>query len=381
MKRHVLGLSAIALVLCAGAAAPCWAQAISAQPAKLAEAKPLHIGDPAPMLKVGKWVKGSEVKSFEKGKVYIVELWATWCGPCKITIPHLTELAHKHKDKVTIIGVSVLERKPEYTQIVDDFVREMGDKMDYTVALDDKPDNSGHTVRNWLEASGQDGIPSAYIINQEGKVAWLGYPTDPAADIDGALDKIINGTWDMKAYAKTFQERRDQEKAAQEKQAAAMKPISDALKAKDYQQAARLFDEQISKNPEMAQQYKWMKFNSLLRGSETVAYATAKDLADNDFKDNAQGLNQLAWTILDPQNNLKTPDYDLALSIAQRAVKASDSKDGMILDTLAYAQFKKGMVDEAIKTQKLALENAGQAPEQTIKEMKDRLEQFKAAKK
>jgi thiol-disulfide isomerase/thioredoxin len=60
-----------------------------------------------PPLKVAKWIKGKPVQRFEPGKVYVVEFWATWCGPCRRSIPHLTELAKKFKGKVTFIGVSI----------------------------------------------------------------------------------------------------------------------------------------------------------------------------------------------------------------------------------------------------------------------------------
>src|SRR5581483_11860735 len=96
----------------------------------------LNVGDPAPKLEVKEFVKGEPVKSLEKGKVYVVEFWATWCGPCRATIPHLTELQKAHKD-VTFIGVSVYEREADK---VKPFIKEMGDKMDYRVAVDDVPE-------------------------------------------------------------------------------------------------------------------------------------------------------------------------------------------------------------------------------------------------
>jgi thiol-disulfide isomerase/thioredoxin len=75
-----------------------------------ASAQTLNIGDPAPQLVVKEFVKGSPVTQFKPGSVYVVEFWATWCGPCKTSIPHLTELQKKYGDKVTFVGVSVWER-------------------------------------------------------------------------------------------------------------------------------------------------------------------------------------------------------------------------------------------------------------------------------
>jgi len=71
-----------------------------------ADGPTLKPGDAAPALQVKQWVKGDAVKGFAKDKIYVVEFWATWCGPCKASIPHLTELAKSHKD-VTFVGVSV----------------------------------------------------------------------------------------------------------------------------------------------------------------------------------------------------------------------------------------------------------------------------------
>jgi thiol-disulfide isomerase/thioredoxin len=75
---------------------------IAAALCQVVSAQELTLGSKAPKLELKKFIKGESVKGFEKGKIYVVELWATWCGPCRTTIPHLTELQKKYKD-VTII--------------------------------------------------------------------------------------------------------------------------------------------------------------------------------------------------------------------------------------------------------------------------------------
>ena len=93
-RRNVIGV-AVAVAMA------CMANSVRAQT--------LGIGSPAPKIEVKEFVKGEPVKSFEQGKIYVVEFWATWCPPCRTSIPHLTEMQKKYKD-VVFIGVSVFER-------------------------------------------------------------------------------------------------------------------------------------------------------------------------------------------------------------------------------------------------------------------------------
>src|SRR5689334_13332915 len=85
--------------------------------ASAASAQDLKVGDAAPPIKIAKWVKGKpdnmskdgNTYTIKPGSIHVVEFWATWCGPCKVSIPHLTELAKKYKGKVTFTGVSINE--------------------------------------------------------------------------------------------------------------------------------------------------------------------------------------------------------------------------------------------------------------------------------
>lgn len=165
--------------------------------AQASPAPSLGPGDPAPALKVAEFVKGTPFTSFAKGKVHIVEFWATWCGPCLESIPHLSKLAQKHRGKVTVTGVSVWETASRAE--VQRFVRNMGSKMDYNVALDTK---KGDMSRTWMEAAGQEGIPAAFIV-KDGIIQWIGHPME----MDGPLEKVLAGSLDTKEQRKAVAEK------------------------------------------------------------------------------------------------------------------------------------------------------------------------------
>ncbi|MEY9981773.1 thiol-disulfide isomerase/thioredoxin [Bradyrhizobium yuanmingense] len=57
----------------------------------------LGLESPAPPIKVENWLRGEPLSSFQPGKVYIVEFWATWCGPCVAAVPELVQLQEKYK--------------------------------------------------------------------------------------------------------------------------------------------------------------------------------------------------------------------------------------------------------------------------------------------
>jgi thiol-disulfide isomerase/thioredoxin len=151
----------------------------------------LNIGDQAPPLRLRGWLKGTPVERLEKGRLYVVEFWATWCAPCRNAMPHLSAFARKYRDKVTVLSINVMERKTTSFEKIKAFVDSMGDQMDYAVAAE-----QGYLMQTgWLNAAEAQGIPSCFIINAEGKIAWIGHPMA----LEEVLPKILNNTWDIKA--------------------------------------------------------------------------------------------------------------------------------------------------------------------------------------
>jgi thiol-disulfide isomerase/thioredoxin len=93
-----------------------------------------------------------------KGKVVIVDFWATWCGPCRAAIPHLMELHKAYKDKgFEVVGVSVDQQGPG---VVQTFVTQH--QIPYTIAMGNQKIVS--------DFGGIRGIPTAFIISQDGKI-------------------------------------------------------------------------------------------------------------------------------------------------------------------------------------------------------------------
>jgi thiol-disulfide isomerase/thioredoxin len=312
----------------------------------------LGIGDPAPKLEVKEFVKGDPVKALEKGKVYVVEFWATWCGPCRTSIPHITELQKKHKD-VTVIGVSVSEQ--DFGK-VKPFVEDMGDKMDYRVAIDAVPEGKdaqdGAMSKNWMGAAEQNGIPTAFIVNGDGVIAWIGHPMR----MDQPLADIVAGSWDVKAQAIKAKE----EKARQQKLRAIAGKLRKAQQSGDPKEVLAVVDDVLKDDPKMEATLGGIKFNALVGlGDAATAAEYGRALIDGAYKDNAQQLNELAWDLVDPDATKdKKPDPKLArvaLAAAAKAVALTGDKDAGIIDTLAAAHFAAGDVAQAVAVQERAV--------------------------
>jgi len=267
----------------------------------------LGIGDPAPKLAVGEWVQGEPVKEFQKDKIYIVEFWATWCGPCRTSIPHLNEIHTKFKDKgLVVIGQNVWERDET---LVKPFIEKMGDKMTYRVVMDDKSERErGAMAETWMQAAGQNGIPAAFLVGKDGKIAWIGHPK---GGLDAVLAEAAAGTLDI---AQRQRQARDMQQAQ-----AILEPYFEAVGAD----------------------------GDPARAAELAAQLEALDLQDPLM------LNEIAWFILTGRS-VEQRDLPLATRLARKALELSNEQDANILDTYARALWDAGERTEALDWQRKA---------------------------
>ena len=291
------------------------------------KSKQAKICDPAAKLKGLQWIKGGPVE-LKKNSVYVVEFWATWCPPCRVSIPHLTKLQKKFKDKkVTFIGIST-----ESAAKVKPFVKDKGDVMDYVVAADPKRKISD----GYMKAYQQRGIPTAFIVDKQLRVVWVGHPM---SDLETVLEKVIAGKFDAKAYA-----------------------AKKALEEKRNQMAVAAFREY---------------FGAIENGDAAKAKTAAATIIENG---SGQILNAFAWRIMTEVKKDKQ-DLPIALEAAARANKITQSKNAAILDTFALALFRNGKMTRAIEVQKEALKLVV-GNESMEKEFRARLDEFtKAAEK
>lgn len=332
--------AALALAL-AAAAAPTLAQPAGQEEIEAAEQPRLEIGDRAPALSVEKWIKGDEITGFEKGRVYVVEFWATWCGPCIASMPHLSHLQEEFKDDgVQIIGVNIWEDYNDETLgMVEKFVTEQGRRMSYTVAYDGP---TAAMATQYHKAAGGDGIPFCVVVGKDSNVAWFGHPMW----LGEVLEPVTQDEWDAEKGAARL--------AAGEEMinGVFMKAASGDTKGAMADWAK--FEKQYPSTAELATQ--WVLPVFFAAGEFERAYGIINDLVDDAIENrDANGLNNYAWMIVDPGADIAKKDLDLAMRAATKADEFSGHEDPMIIDTLARVYFLKGDVNKAIELQEKAL--------------------------
>jgi len=333
-------------LVCAAFFAALPATPVLAQAPAQTKAATLGVGDPAPALAIAKWVKGAPVAGFEKGKTYIVEFWATWCGPCIVGMPHLSELQKKYADKgLTIIGVSGEDSRGNTLEKVEAMVKDKGDKMAYTVAWDD----ARKTNDAYMRAAQQNGIPCCFLVDANGKIAYIGHP----ARIDATLETVVAGKHDLAALAATAKKAKEVEAKAGKLQ----NDLNKAAGAKDWEGAIKACDEMIALDVAQFGGAAVAKFQILAMEVKDMdrAYAWAKEAMAGPCKDSVDLLNGLAWTIVDPESKIEKRDADVAIQIATRAAELTKDQNASVLDTLARAWFVKGDPAKAVEVQRKAV--------------------------
>ena len=136
-------------------------------------------GKPAPALALKNWLNSQPLTLADlKGKIVVLDFWATWCGPCLAAVPHTNELQKKYADKgVVFLAVCA----PRGGEKMEDTVKNRGIK--YAVALDQ---GSGDT----FAAYKADSYPDYFIIDRKGNLRWGDVAN---ADVEKAVEILLAG--------------------------------------------------------------------------------------------------------------------------------------------------------------------------------------------
>ena len=165
----------------------------------------LVVGSIAPKLNVEHWVQNGagkfpKVTDFKSGRVYVVEFWATTCGPCVQSMPHLAELQTNYADK----GLQIVSISSEPVEVVNAFLEnELRDDTgkrkkisEVTKAYCLTTDPDGSSDADYMQAAHQNGIPCAFIVGKDAKIEWIGHPME----MDDILVSVLADKWDRKKY-------------------------------------------------------------------------------------------------------------------------------------------------------------------------------------
>ena len=169
-----------AAVLATGLLLGCFIYGCSSSPSSVkAAVKPEKDRRPAPDFTL-KDADGKPVRlSDYRGKVVLLDFWATWCGPCKIEIPWFMEFERKNKDRgFSVIGVSMDE---EGWDAVKPFVNRLG--INYRIVMG----NDG-TAQAY---GGIDALPTAFLIDREGKIAAVHVGLASKREFENGIEHLL----------------------------------------------------------------------------------------------------------------------------------------------------------------------------------------------
>lgn len=351
----VLGLLAAVAPSASLSAAEPEPPAAAARPAVM-----LKAGDPAPAYLPGKWLQGDPVADFDRDHGYLIEFWATWCGPCVAAIPHVNALHEKFKEKgLVVIGQNVWE---DDAGKVEPFVKAMKGKLNYRVAADDgSARGKGRVADAWLKAAGLTGIPATFLVDKTGKIAWMGHPMALKEEM---IESLLAGTFDPAAAAKVKPREESKELGVFQREFYA------AMNGKDWPAAeAALAKIEDATGKENARTQLIRVQFLVAKGDAGTAAGLALKVAEANKND--VFLKTMLATALTRDSKPAPALLDAAEKICLQNQEALNGKDGSSLVNLARIAFMRGDQAKAIEYQTKAVELAKPAAQPRMKQFLD----------
>lgn len=335
----------------------------------------LTIGSTAPPLEIEHWVqdgsgKYKPVTRFEPGKVYVIEFWATWCGPCIASMPHLAAMQEQYGER----GVQIVSVSDEELSIVEKFLKkQVPDKenttyRDLTAAYSLTTDPDGSAQQDYMSAAGQDQIPISFVVGKTGQIEWIGHPIE----LDDVLEAVVTDAWDRSVFAAKFKVKQEADKA--------LNDAMELMDKRDYEAALAKIDQVLESDDTI--QLQMFKMEALFAAKKAKPALEHVTSLYNKLEDDATLVNMVAWNVFElatAYKMMKPELIDASIKATEQAsVRADKDAKGSILDTLAHYLDEKGELDKAIATEEKALELATAEDEEFMKSF---LEQLREKKK
>ncbi len=333
----------------------------------------LGIGSKAPALDIEHWIQDGNgffkpVTDFSEGKVYVVEFWATWCGPCVASIPHIAELQNKYRGRgVQIVSVSD-EDLETVSGLLDRENAEVGKtfrEITSAYSLTTDPDQS--VYKSYMDASGQQGIPTSFIVGKTGLVEWIGHPME----LDEPLEAVVTDSWDREAFKKELKAKEEFERT--------LEKISRLAGSGRLDEAIKVAEDQLARTEVESIKEEWVAIRNSLKLSagqldEDVLAFFRKQL--KSLKGNPEAVGRYGFSMFNAmQQGAKVGPLldEIVVAIEAEVDSAEGSLKPLLNNTVALLQDAAGNTEAAIKAQQAALDSATASQKRHLQPFMDQL--------
>ena len=305
------------------------------------KAPPLMVTDWIKLNPFGDWVKSKplDLANSAKGRVVLIEFWATWCAPCVQLIPHNNELYHRYKDKGLVFVSLTDTSRGQQLSTVKRFVDGRGAQMDYPVAFDE----TQQSILTYAADEGGVGLPHAVLIGKDGTVVWAGHPAMPA--MESILKDLLLDRYDPATIQKKAQREARLEPV--------IRDFNQAASVGDWGKCVQVAEKMLEIDPDNrdAIDLSVQIYLNEIRDRDRFR-AWVSGLIDR-FGDHPDTMLTLA-RVLVGIDALEQREPDLALQAVQAAY-AKRPQDAGVVQTLAAVAYQLGDLERAIALQREAV--------------------------
>lgn len=141
----------------------------------------VEVGDVAPQVKLPSLAVGNDLRlESMRGRIVYVDFWASWCAPCRLSLPELDKLRNRYQDDFEVFAINVDEDPADAREFLRRF------PVSYPVVSD--------KTAIYPPKFGVKGMPTSYIFDRDGKLRYVheGYRKGDAEKIEAVILELIN---------------------------------------------------------------------------------------------------------------------------------------------------------------------------------------------